>query len=132
MRGGVRFVGEKLYQLVVFRQEKTLPKGSLLIEKICLFEQGRAHSDHRPQKKPLHVRGWGEHMPSERLVRSIIVSHGLKFKPLKDFDNDYEKFKQWHIEQFQDRLRKDMRFLIAVDIAGMIALITALCIFIMG
>ena len=68
-------------------------------------------------------------MPSERLVHSIMVSHGLDYRPLEDFDNDYEKFMQWHIEQFRNRLQKDMRFLMAVDIMGIIGLITVMFVY---
>lgn len=65
-------------------------------------------------------------MLSESYVRCIMTMHNLKYKPLKDFNNDYEKFMQWHIEQFRDKLRKDMRFLMAVNIMGIIGLITVM------
>ena len=65
-------------------------------------------------------------MLSENCVRSLMVTHDLEYRPLEDFDNDYEKFMQWHIEQFRDKLRKDMRFLMAVNIMGIIGLITVM------
>lgn len=68
-------------------------------------------------------------MLSENCIHSIMVSHGMKFRPLKDFDFNRETFMQWHIEQFQERLKKDIRFLTAINIMGMIALTTALYIY---
>ena len=65
-------------------------------------------------------------MLSDRDVRCIMTMHNLKHKPLKDFNNDYEKFMQWHIEQFRDKLKKDIRFLMAVNIMGIIGLITVM------
>lgn len=69
------------------------------------------------------------YMLSDSHVRCIMTMHNLKYKPLKDFNNDYEKFMQWHIEQFQERLKKYIRFLIAINIMGIIALTTALYIY---
>lgn len=63
-------------------------------------------------------------MLSENCVRSIMISHNLEYRPLEEFNFNREKYMQWHIEQFQNKLRKDIHFLMAVNVMGIIGLIT--------